>query len=129
YIGVYESIQKFVGAIVNEGEGYYCLSYESKLKTNVAPLPSVLPSLHIFLPCASTIFFEMNNPRPVPISDSVANIVNSLGKISGPIPIPVSFTLRITSLIWFLPLFFISEIDTIPSLVNLIALVSKLYMT
>jgi hypothetical protein len=85
YIGVYESIQKFVGAIVNEGEGYYCLSCEGKLKTNVAPLPSVLPSPHVFPPCASTIFFEMNNPRPVPISDSVANIVNSLGKISGPI--------------------------------------------
>ena len=65
----------------------------------------------------------------MPISDSVANIVNSLGKISGPIPIPVSFTLRITSLIWFLPLVFISEIDTKPSWVNLIALVSRLYMT
>ena len=50
YIGVYESIQKFVGEIVNEGEGYYCLSCEGKLKTNVAPFPSVLFSPHIFPP-------------------------------------------------------------------------------
>ncbi|MDQ6862985.1 MAG: FUN14 domain-containing protein [Thermoproteota archaeon] len=38
-----------------------------------------------------------SNIIPVPISDSVANIENSLGNISGCIPVPVSFTLRITS--------------------------------
>jgi len=33
----------------------------------------------------------MNNPSPVPLSDFVANFVNSLGNISGSIPLPVSF--------------------------------------
>ena len=40
---------------------------------------------------------EMNNPSPVPLSDLVANFVNSLGRISGCMPTPVSLILIMTS--------------------------------
>jgi hypothetical protein len=46
---------------------------------------------------------EINNPNPVPLSDFVANFVNSLGKISGSMPAPLSFTLTITCLELLLP--------------------------
>jgi hypothetical protein len=40
---------------------------------------------------------DMNNPSSVPVSDFVANFVNSLGIISGSIPFPVSLTLALSS--------------------------------
>jgi len=47
-----------------------------KLNANVAPLSSGLFWAHILPPCASTIFFDMNNPNPVPaVSDLVVNFV------------------------------------------------------
>jgi hypothetical protein len=67
-------------------------------------------SAHILPPWASTILFEIYNPKPVPLKDFVANFVNSLGNISGSIPTPVSFILTIISF-WLLSLllfFFIS---------------------
>jgi len=39
----------------------------------------------------------MNNPKPTPSEERVVNLVNSLGKISGSIPLPVSFMLTVTS--------------------------------
>ena len=39
---------------------------------------------------------EINSPSPVPLKDFVANFVNSLGNISGSIPVPVSFILTVT---------------------------------
>jgi hypothetical protein len=42
----------------------------------------------ILPPCASTIPLQMYNPRPVPFSDFVANLVNSLGTISKSMPFP-----------------------------------------
>jgi hypothetical protein len=56
------------------------------LKVNVAPLPPELFSAHILPPCASTILFAINNPRPVPWSNFDANFENNLGSISGCIP-------------------------------------------
>lgn len=49
------------------------------LKANVAPLPSLLFSAHIFPPWDSTIFFARKRPSPVPFSDLVANLVKRLG--------------------------------------------------
>src|SRR5919202_1633722 len=58
-----------------------------KLNENVAPLSSLLFSAHILPPCASTILFDMNNPKPVPpISDFEANFVNNFGSMSESIP-------------------------------------------
>ena len=62
-----------------------------RLKVKVAPLPSELFSAHILPPCASTIFLEINNPRPVPWNDFDANFENNLGTIWWCIPWPVSF--------------------------------------
>jgi hypothetical protein len=50
------------------------------------------------------MLLEINNPKPVPpVSDFDANFLNSLGNISGCIPVPVSLTLTITDLSLFLP--------------------------
>jgi hypothetical protein len=54
---------------------------------------------HILPPWASTILLDMNNPNPVPDSDFVANFVNSLGIISGSIPLPLSLTLIVIALL------------------------------
>lgn len=72
------------------------------------------------------MFLEMYNPNPVPLSDFVANLVNSLGSISESIPLPVSFIFIIIS--WLFSLF-IAIIFIEPCLVNLIALSSKLEIT
>jgi hypothetical protein len=66
--------------------------------------------------------------------DFVANFVNSLGNISGAIPIPVSFTLTMSSLLLSLYLFSSKVTDIIPppvfsSCVNLIALFRRLEIT
>jgi hypothetical protein len=40
------------------------------VKVNVAPFPSLLFSPHILPPWASTIFFEIKSPNPVPFSEA-----------------------------------------------------------
>jgi len=86
---------------------------------------------HILPPCASIIFFEIKSPRPVPFPDVLANFENSFGVISVSIPEPLSFTTTITSrmLLSLLTIFSCSEIDIVPSFVNLIALASRLEIT
>lgn len=37
------------------------------------------------------IFLEINNPRPIPLSDLVANFSKMTGRMSGSIPEPESF--------------------------------------
>jgi hypothetical protein len=37
------------------------------------------------------MLLEIYKPRPVPLMDFEANLVNNLGKISSDMPIPVSF--------------------------------------
>jgi hypothetical protein len=56
-----------------------------RLKQNVDPLPSALFSAHILPPRASTILLDI--PNSVPVTDFVANFVNSLGYISASIPV------------------------------------------
>jgi hypothetical protein len=62
----------------------------------------------------------MNKPKPVPVTDFVANFVNNLGNISGSIPIPVSSTL--TTITLLSSVFLLTLIVILPSFVNLIAL-------
>ena len=95
------------------------------VNVKVAPLPSRLFSAQMLPPCASMIFLEINNPKPVPVSDFVTNLVNSLGMISGSIPCPVSLILTTMSLA--LP--FETATEMLPLLVNLIALVMRLVTT
>ena len=60
-----------------------CCSPSGRLNSNTAPpLLSGLFSAHILPPCASTMLLQINNPKPVPVSDAVANFVNNLGTIS-----------------------------------------------
>jgi hypothetical protein len=67
----------------------------------------------------------MNKPRPVPSKDFEANFVNSLGNISGAIPVPVSLILITASPL--LSIFsIITEIIPPVSLVNLRALLKRL---
>ena len=66
----------------------------------------------------------MYKPKPVPLSDFVANLQNKRGKISGWIPLPVSSTLTITLLFVFSIFIFIN-----PSSVNYNALLNKLLTT
>ncbi len=61
-----------------------------RANANVTPLPSALFCTQIFPPWASIILFDMNKPKPVPVTDFVANFANNLGIISGSIPVPVS---------------------------------------
>jgi hypothetical protein len=68
----------------------------------------------ILPPWASTILFEIYNPKPVPSEDFVANFSNSLGNISELIPVPVSSTDTITEFKskcfpWFFLSFIISR--------------------
>jgi hypothetical protein len=58
----------------------------------------LLFSAQILPPWASTMLFEINNPKPVPESDFVANFVNNLGNISESIPVPASLILTIIAL-------------------------------
>ena len=79
-------------SIMYLGYGYkFILFFNGRLKPNVAPLSLKLFSAHIFPSCASTIFFEIYNPKPVPLLDCVTNFVNIFGNISEDIPVPVSF--------------------------------------
>ena len=48
----------------------------------------------------NTLWYD--NPKPVPLSDLVANFVNHLGKISASTPPPVSFMLTIIICCWSL---------------------------
>src|SRR5215216_4289817 len=79
------------------------------------------------------ILFEIYKPKPVPVSDLVANFENNRGRISGSMPVPVSLTLTMTSSsssLLLLLLFLLSTSTVIvPSLVNLTALLIKLEMT
>src|SRR5215204_1620721 len=84
------------------------------------------------------ILFEIYKPKPVPVSDLVANFENNRGRISGSMPVPVSLTLTMTSLsslssLLFLLLLLLFLLSTskvmVPSLVNLIALFIKLERT
>src|SRR4051794_9721282 len=87
------------------------------------------------------ILFEIYSPKPNPDSDLVANLVNSLGIISGSMPVPVSFMQTIAhvfvslSSIYALLLIALStnrvDMVILPLffLVALIALHSKLEMT
>jgi hypothetical protein len=73
------------------------------------------------------MFFEINKPNPVPLSDFVANFVNNLGNISESIPDPVSLMLTRTSLLLS---FFSTTMDIVPSsFVNFIALSNRLEIT
>src|SRR5918996_1582532 len=97
-----------------------------KLKENVAPFPSTLFSAQILPLCASIMLFEMYNPSPVPPSPSAradvdVNLVNSFGKISGSMPVPVSDTLTIIS-----PFNLPAYIFIVPFLVYFIELSIKL---
>ena len=78
------------------------------------------------------MLLDMNKPNPVPFSDFVANLVNSLGIISEAIPRPESFILTITSS-WLTSFFFSSKTTAIDppssSGINLTALFSKLEIT
>ena len=69
----------------------------------------------------------MNNPRPVPTIDFVANFVNNLGRISVSIPWPASLTL-ISICLAVLSLLTSTDISS-PSFVNLIALLNRLEIT
>jgi hypothetical protein len=65
----------------------YILSHSSgKMKVNVAPLSSLLFSPFIIPPCDSMMYLDIYNPRPVPLSDLVMNLVNSFGRTSESIP-------------------------------------------
>jgi hypothetical protein len=100
---------------------------KDKLNENVAPLPSPVESLftaRILPPWASTIFFDMYKPRPIPISDFVVNFENNFGNMSGSIPSPLSVILTTTSL-----LLVSTDADIVPSVVNLIELLSRLSIT
>ena len=71
----------------------------------------------------------MNRPSPVPISDLVANFENSLGNISGSIPVAVSLTETVT---WLFSLSHVIAIEIESSAVfleNLIALFNRLEIT
>jgi hypothetical protein len=71
-----------------------------KLNEKVAPFLTpfalLLFSAHIVPPWASTMFFDMYKPSPIPMSDFVANFVNNFDNISGSIPVPVSIILITT---------------------------------
>jgi hypothetical protein len=70
-----------------------------KVKKKVAPFSSLLLLAPIMPPWASIILLDMKRPSPVPlVVDFVANFANSLGNISGSIPVPVSLILTKTSL-------------------------------
>jgi hypothetical protein len=100
---------------------------KGKLNENVAPLPPPVESLftaHILPSWASTMFFDIYKPRPIPISDFVVNFENNFGNMSGPIPSPLSFILTTTSLSLVS-----TDTDIVPSLVNIIALLSRLSIT
>jgi hypothetical protein len=56
-------------------------------------------------PWDSTIFFEMYKPRPVPVSDFVANFSNNLGNIWGSITLPSYFIRNTTNFYLSLLLF------------------------
>ena len=104
----------------------YDFLFTGKLNENVAPLLSALFSAHILPPWASIIFLEINNPKPVPpVCDFEANFVNNFGNMLESIPWPLSFTLTITT--W--PSFLSTDIDIVPSSVNLIALLIRLSTT
>src|ERR671923_2596456 len=82
------------------------------------------------------ILFEIYKPKPVPVSDLVANFENNRGRISESMPVPVSLTLTIMSsllLLLFLLLLLLFLLSTatvmMPSLVNLTALLIKLERT
>ena len=89
------------------------------------------------------MFFDMNKPNPVPpVSDVTANFENSSGNTPGSIPIPVSFTLTMTSPLLSVSLLLLLPssksinlpllsilILTSPSLANLIALDRMLEIT
>jgi hypothetical protein len=70
------------------------------------------------------MLFDIKRPSPVPVVDFVANFVNSLGNISESMPVPVSVMLTITSSI-----FDTAAAVTVPSFVNLTALLKKFEMT
>ena len=76
---------------------------------------------------------HVNKPKPVPFSDFVANFVNSLGNMSGSIPLPVSFMLIMTccALLLNSSSFFSKMIVIVPLLsrVNLPALSKRLDTT
>jgi hypothetical protein len=65
------------------------------------------------------MLFEMNKPSPVPVTDSVPNLANNLGKRSEGIPVPVSLINKTTPLV---SLCCIKVIEITPSVVNFIAL-------
>ena len=71
----------------------------------------------------------MNRPRPVPSLDFDANFVNNCGNISGLTPVPLSFTLTVTSA-RLPPLFDVVTVMLIVhSFVNVMALFTRLHMT
>jgi hypothetical protein len=89
--------------IAHSSCSYFFFScFNGRVKANVAPLPSALFLAHILPPCDSTMYLEIYNPNPVPLSDFVANLENIFGKISRSIPIPVSLILMIDVLLLLL---------------------------
>jgi len=68
-----------------------------RVNLNSLPFPYSL-STQIFPPCFSTNSLQSNKPKPVPVSFAVpvvvrtSDISNSLDKLSGFIPIPLSET-------------------------------------
>src|SRR5215208_2322486 len=107
-----------------------------RVKLKVAPFLSGLFSAHIVPSWASIMLFDMNNPNPVPPAsflDLLANFENNLFNSSESIPIPVSLTVIMASSC-FVPFsvsltFFSISRNTVPSLVNLIALLKRLEIT
>ena len=72
------------------------------------------------------MLFDMKRPSPVLVVDFVANFVNSLGNISESMPAPVSLMLTLISLVIVTAA---TLTLTVPSLVNLIALLRRLEIT
>jgi len=104
--------QDFIDALL-----YYGL--HGKVNEKGAPVLFTLFLAQILPRWASMIFFVMNNPRPIPFSDRVVNLVNNLGSISLSIPFPLSL-IDITAHFWS----FMNSLSSVicitsPSFVNL----------
>ena len=65
-----------------------------RLNEKVAPISLFTFDTHIFPPWALIRFFDMYKPKPTPISDT--NFENSVSSISGSIPEPLYYCIRIT---------------------------------
>ena len=67
---------RFVPAFGSGSDYEIDLSSTGILKLKVLPIPFWLFDAQILPPCASTMFFEMYSPKPVPLSDFEINFSN-----------------------------------------------------